>query len=560
MMSTGMELRVTAYGDPVVRALEERVQAEYVVRYGGPDSTRMAADGFDPPTGIFLVGWAGGEPVACGGFRARGEDAEIKRMYVPEEHRGKGYARGILNALEDAARSVGYPRLILETGTGQPEALGLYASSGYQRIPGFGVYKRSPLSRCFAKSLTPLPEIADVAWRRAELHRLLEFAAASRRNDGGFAWLDERGRPDDGQPVFTWIAARMTHTFALAQLVGHQGAAAMVEHGVAALLGPLRDEEIGGWWEAVEADRPVSTAKKAYDHAFVLLAASSALSVGARGSDELFERARGIFEQRFWDERAGKVVEDWDRSWRKLDSYRGANSNMHATEALLAAHTATGDARFADQARRIALWFLDQAARLDWRMPEHFDEDWTVLPDFNHDNPTDRFLPFGSTIGHGLEWARLALHVRALDPAPQAGSPDRLLVGARRLFERATMDGWTADGSPGFVYTVDWEGQPVVRDRLHWVVAEGLAAAATLESVTAEQQYTDWQRTLWGFADSALLDRDGGSWWHQLDNDNRPTQTIWRGKPDAYHAVQALLAPGLPVRPSLLASVVASWV
>jgi hypothetical protein len=45
--------------------------------------------------------------------------------------------------------------MILETGLRQPEAIELYSSSGYQAIPGFGFYRDAPLSRCFAKPLTP---------------------------------------------------------------------------------------------------------------------------------------------------------------------------------------------------------------------------------------------------------------------------------------------------------------------------------------------------------------------------------------------------------------------
>jgi GNAT superfamily N-acetyltransferase len=147
------ELRVTPYGDAVVQALSDRVQAEYVVRYGGPDRTEMDAAEFDPPTGLFLAAWADGAAVGCGGYRAHGGDAEVKRMYVPPEHRGHGYARLILAALEDAARAAGYPRLILETGDAQPEAIALYTSSGYQPVPGFGYYRDSPHSHCFAKVL-----------------------------------------------------------------------------------------------------------------------------------------------------------------------------------------------------------------------------------------------------------------------------------------------------------------------------------------------------------------------------------------------------------------------
>ena len=151
-----MELQDLGYDHPVVRELEAQVQAEYVRRYGGPDETVM-----DPATftaslrGAFLVGWVDGVPVAMGGIRAHGDDAEIKRMYVPDSLRGNGYARMTLAGLEDAARAAGYARIILETGTAQPEAIALYQSSGYTAILGFGYYRDSPHNRCFAKPLRP---------------------------------------------------------------------------------------------------------------------------------------------------------------------------------------------------------------------------------------------------------------------------------------------------------------------------------------------------------------------------------------------------------------------
>ena len=84
------------------------VQAEYVVRYGTRDATAVDPAEFAAPRrGAFLVGWADGVAVAMGGIRAHGDDAEIKRMYVPDTHRGKGYARSMLTALEGAARTAG---------------------------------------------------------------------------------------------------------------------------------------------------------------------------------------------------------------------------------------------------------------------------------------------------------------------------------------------------------------------------------------------------------------------------------------------------------------------
>ena len=79
---------------------------------------------------------------------------------------------------------------------------------------------------------------------------------------------------------------------------------------------------------------------------------------------------------------------------------------------------------------------------------------------------------------------------------------------------------------------------------MHWVVAEGIAAAAALETLTGEAEYADWQATLWDYADGYLIDAADGSWRHQLDVDNRPASTIWHGRPDIYHAVGAVLAAG----------------
>jgi len=132
------------------------VQAEYVSLYGGIDNTPMDPAEFAPPKGTFLVAWAGDAPVAMGGLRAAGDDdVELKRMFVPVEHRGKGYAKAVLSALEEAAGTLGYRRLILETGTMQPAAIALYEAAGYERIPGFGYYRESPMNRCYAKRLNP---------------------------------------------------------------------------------------------------------------------------------------------------------------------------------------------------------------------------------------------------------------------------------------------------------------------------------------------------------------------------------------------------------------------
>jgi len=119
--------------------------------------TRDAAM-FEPPAGIFLVlRDDDGRAVACGGIvRFDQERGELKRMYVVPERRGRGLGRRLLVELEQAAVRLGYRGVVLETGDLQPEALGLYETSGYQRIPCYPPYDSRALSLCFEKSFPTL--------------------------------------------------------------------------------------------------------------------------------------------------------------------------------------------------------------------------------------------------------------------------------------------------------------------------------------------------------------------------------------------------------------------
>lgn len=162
--ASGLRLVRVGYGDADAIRLVADVQAEYVVRYGSPDESPLQPLDFEPPTGAFFVAYLDGEAVATGAWRRRavrvfGTDltAEIKRMYVPSAARGRGVARAVLAHLESNAARAGYEALVLETGIKQPEAIALYESSGYVRVPGFGHYRDSPLSRCFGKRVTRAP-------------------------------------------------------------------------------------------------------------------------------------------------------------------------------------------------------------------------------------------------------------------------------------------------------------------------------------------------------------------------------------------------------------------
>ena len=392
-------------------------------------------------------------------------------------------------------------------------------------------------------------------WLESEGDRLLDFGRASRDPAGGFAWLDDEGAAEPDRPTELWITCRMTHVYALGHLMGRPGCGSLADHGVAALGGRFHDDEHGGWFAQVGPDGPTVTAKTAYEHAFVVLAGASATAAGRPGGRELLDDALAILLAHFWDEEFGMVREEWDREWSTLDGYRGVNANMHTVEALLSAADVLDDPSLRAKAQRIVTRVVHDLARGNhWRIPEHFDATWTAVPEYNLDEPAHPFRPYGATVGHWLEWSRLVLHLRAgLGDA----APDWMLDDARSLFEASVREGWAADGTDGFVYTVDWEGHPVVRERMHWVAAEGVAAAAALHAATGATAYDDLYTAWWEHVDASFIDHERGSWRHELSPDNQPSSATWKGKPDTYHAFQATLIPRLPLAPTLAAALAA---
>ncbi|BBY29979.1 AGE family epimerase/isomerase [Mycolicibacterium sediminis] len=389
------------------------------------------------------------------------------------------------------------------------------------------------------------------SWLDAHAQHLLAFGRATADERGGAFWLTTDGSPDAGQPIHTWIAARMTHVYSLGSLLGVPGAATIAQTTMAGLVGRLHDDEHGGWFSSVDSDDRPAPGKSCYDHAFVLLAASSAARADIDGATTLFEDARRVFLEKFWREPDGLCVDSWDRTFTTVDGYRGMNANMHAVEAMLSTASASGDEQWIARAERICRFAADSAAAHRWRIPEHYDQNWRPDLDLNRDQPRHQFKPFGATVGHGLEWARLMVHVEQA-----LGTSDGwLLDAAENLFERAVVDGWSVDGAPGFVYTTDWEGSPVVRDRMHWVVAEAIGAAAVLYRRTGKTIYARRYQHWWDYADTYLVDHVHGSWRHQLDATNAPADSVWQGKPDLYHALQAALIPRLPAYPMIATAI-----
>lgn len=123
----------------LVAAMREEVGALYVgVILDGPEMPKAGPSELGPPGGVFIVGWAGGQPICCGGYKRLPDGAcEIKRMYVVPSARGRGVARLLLHELERRAREHGYQVARLDTGDRQPHAQRLYESEGYVATANF---------------------------------------------------------------------------------------------------------------------------------------------------------------------------------------------------------------------------------------------------------------------------------------------------------------------------------------------------------------------------------------------------------------------------------------
>lgn len=161
-----MQLRRVRWDDPAAVALRQAMDAEVGPRYADRAATMSeaitAALTVDPATVLLtlLAVAEDGAAVGHAALRRRPDapqpgDVEVKRVVVAAAARGRGVADTLMAALEDEARALGAPRVVLQTGDRQTDAERLYVRRGYTPIPIFPPYEAITFSRCYALRLTP---------------------------------------------------------------------------------------------------------------------------------------------------------------------------------------------------------------------------------------------------------------------------------------------------------------------------------------------------------------------------------------------------------------------
>lgn len=273
-----------------------------------------------------------------------------------------------------------------------------------------------------------------------------------------------------------------------------------------------------------------------YGLSFVLLANSHAAQAGVPGAREGIAATFALMEQRFWEPAHGLYADEATPDWQ-LGAYRGQNANMHACEALLAAHAASGEARYLDRALLLATSVAQrQAALAGGLVWEHYKTDWTPDWDYNRHDKTNIFRPWGFQTGHLTEWAKLLLMLeRRLGDA----APGWLLPTARHFFDAAMKHGWD-EKHGGLVYGFAPGGDVCDADKYFWVQDESLAAAAWLAVHSGDDGYWQWYDRIWAYAWQHFVDHEHGAWYRILapDNGKVTDEKSPAGKTD-YHTLGA---------------------
>ena len=372
---------------------------------------------------------------------------------------------------------------------------------------------------------------------------LFDFGRKFPSPGGSAYYLGDDGTPWKEKNRETYVTCRMAHVYSMAHFLGYDGSLELVDAALRGLTGELHDAKNGGWYAGLTEQNEIVPTKQCYAHAFVILAATSGILAGREGAEELLKDALEQYDLRFWNEEEGLSCDTWNTEFTVMDDYRGLNANMHTVEAFLAAADVTGDEKYRVRSGRIIDRVIGWAKNNNWRIPEHYTKNWVPDLECNKDRPDDPFKPYGATPGHGIEWSRLITQWALSSYREDKEGAASYIEAAENLFNRAISDTWNADGAPGIAYTTDWSGHPVVHDRMHWTLAEAINTSAVLYRVTGSQKYADDYAEFMKYLDEKVLDHVNGSWFHQMDRDNHVIGTVWPGKNDLYHAVQATLIP-----------------
>jgi mannose/cellobiose epimerase-like protein (N-acyl-D-glucosamine 2-epimerase family) len=386
-----------------------------------------------------------------------------------------------------------------------------------------------------------MPDFRSVDFLRSHIAQTMAFyhPRAIDPSGGFFHYFRDDGSVYDAGHRHLVSSTRFVFNYAMAaREFGEDGVPQSeyldaARHGLAYLRDAHRDPNTGGYAWTLRDDMPEDRTNHCYGVAFVLLAYSTALKAGIEEARPWIAETWDLLEKHFWEQGAQLYKDEADENF-VFAPYRGQNANMHMTEAMIAAYEATGEGRYLERALLLARRMtVEQAAKADGLVWEHYTQAWEVDWDYNLDNPKHLFRPWGYQPGHQTEWAKLLLTMHGY--SGQAW----LVPTAQKLFDRAVEASWDK-AYGGLVYGFAPDGRVCDDDKYFWVQAESLAAAARLAQATGDDRYWRWYDKLWAYSWEHMVDHQYGAWFRILTRDNRKysDEKSPAGKTD-YHTMGA---------------------
>ncbi len=386
-----------------------------------------------------------------------------------------------------------------------------------------------------------LPDFRDPDFLLEHIRHTMAFyhPRAIDPRGGFFHFFRDDGRVYDAHTRHLVSSTRFVFNYAMAyRRFGDEAYLRAAQHGLDFVRQRHRNPHTGGYAWVLDGANIADGTNHCYGLAFVLLAHAHAAMAGIESARDGIEETFALMEHRFWSPDFELYADEATADWSSLAAYRGQNANMHACEAMLAAFDATANTRYLERAALIAQNItVRQAALADGLVWEHYRPDWSVDWDYNRDDKTNIFRPWGYQPGHLAEWAKLLL---ILDRhRSRLAKPEWLAPRAVELFDVAMKLAWD-DVNAGIVYGFAADGSICDGDKYFWVQAESLAAAALLGRRTGEIRYWQWYERIWENSWTHFVDHQYGAWYRILTRDNKKysDEKSPAGKTD-YHTMGA---------------------
>lgn len=278
----------------------------------------------------------------------------------------------------------------------------------------------------------------------------------------------------------------------------------------------------------VRDHKPEDMTQQAYAYAFILAAHAAALKANAANSSRAsLEKVWQILEERFWVPEARAYLDTISAEGVVDNSYRGQNSNMHMCEGLIAAYEATRDSKFLDRAKMLAETFtVKLAGKADGFVWEHYTADFEIDWEYNKDDPTNIYRPWGFQPGHQAEWAKNLMNIyRHLGKAEQTEA-GWMIEKARQLFDGAWELSWDAEHG-GLVYGFGPDRKWCDSEKYFWVQGESLATLAQLYQASQNPEYIEKYVALWSYCWKHWVDHVHGGWiGFKLTRDNQQLNKV----------------------------------